>query len=89
MTEQTGRRRGRLTTQPPGTLTVLLQARVRPEIRNDANRVADACGVSMGLLVEQLVQRLELDPATGRPAWWDDLAINAAQEEELPLADAS
>lgn len=58
-----------------------MQARVRPEIRDKARSIADACGVSLSLVLEKTLEHMELDVATGRPVWWDD--VLAAEQEEV------
>lgn len=63
--------------------TVLLQARVDPQLRAKANRAAEALGISMASYMEHLLAHEQLD-AHGRPVWWTDDA--PADQEELPLS---
>lgn len=63
--------------------TVLLQARVDPELRAKAHRAAAAVGVSLAAYVEQLLAHEQLDE-TGRPLWWAEAV--PSDQEELPLS---
>lgn len=78
---------------PAGTSTVLLQGRVLPEAREQANAIADACGASIGLLLQELIRHTDIDPATGQPTWWRTTTYGRThtmhEEDTLPLADAS
>lgn len=50
-------------------------------------QLADACGASQALLLELMIQQQEVDPATGRPLWWDTALadLDRRHQEELPL----
>ncbi len=65
----------------------LVQAYVKPETKARAHHLADACGASMALMLELMIQNQPIDPATGRPVWWDDAvkAYEGSRPEELPL----
>jgi hypothetical protein len=52
--------------------TVPLQAQVPPSARIKARGIADALGVSLGIYLEQLLEREELDHL-GRPKWWGEM----------------
>lgn len=67
-----------------GQLLALMQARVRPEIREKANTAAQAAGITLASYLEQLVERDELD-ASGCPLW---LTPPVTKQEELPLKTA-
>lgn len=78
-----GPRVGRRRMQRSGTVTTLLQGRVAPEVRERANAMADACGSSLSILLEALVEQTPIDPATGRPVWWDAV-MEQPKEEPQP-----
>lgn len=59
---------------------VVLFARVRPEHRAKAHRMAAALDISLGDLVDQLLQHAQVDE-NDRPLWADEPA-----HQELPLA---
>lgn len=83
-----GSRTGRTLKHRPGKPRVLVQGNVEPGTREQFDRVADACGASQALVLELMIQRLDLDPATGRPSWWDEAVsdyLDRQQQEELPL----
>jgi hypothetical protein len=73
--------------RPNAAPTVLLQARVDPQIRAKANGIAAAAGVSLSAYIEQLIahEELQLDE-DGRPAWWPEALED--EQEELPLKTA-
>lgn len=67
-----------------GQLLALMQARVRPEVREKANTAAQAAGITLASYLEQLVERDELDTG-GCPLW---LTPHPEAQEELPLKTA-
>lgn len=71
------------TRRTPGGPTVGLQARVPLHVRERANAVADALGISLGLYIEQLVTRDELDER-GRSLWAADADILQSLDDQLP-----
>ncbi|MGL5859594.1 MAG: hypothetical protein ACRC35_14555 [Angustibacter sp.] len=70
--------------RPDGAPSVLVQARVDPDIRDKLHRAAAACGVSLSVFVELLIQHEQLD-ARDRPLWWTD---PLPTDQELPLKSA-
>jgi hypothetical protein len=80
MSAMTGRRQRK----HGGQLLALMQARVRPEVREKANIAAQAAGITLAGYLEQLVERDELD-ASGCPLW---LTPASEAQEELPLKTA-
>lgn len=72
--------------RPDGSLSVLLQGRVDPEVRKKANEMAHAAGVSMSAFLEYMIRAQELD-AHGRPVCVPDLP--ASTDMELDLSEAS
>ena len=75
---------GRRQRKHGGQLLALMQARVRPEIREKANIAAQAAGITLAGYLEQLVERDELD-VSGCPLW---LTPPTEAQEELPLKTA-
>lgn len=68
----------------PGGPTVGLQARVPLYVRERANAVADSLGISLGLYVEQLVMRDQLDEQ-GRSVWAGEAGLlPPPHEDQLP-----
>ena len=80
---------GRVRKHPTDSIKVLLQGRVDPEARERARRMADACGASASLMLEQMVMQQPLDEL-GRPVWWEAFlaATSAAEQNEgqLPMS---
>lgn len=64
---------------------VLLQARVRPEVRIKARAAADGAGISIAAYLEALVDRDEVDPE-GCPVWLPKK--KNVDQRELPLKTA-
>lgn len=58
-----------------------LQAKVAPEVHTKAYEAAAAAGLSVGLYIETLILRDEVDKH-GRPLWADELPEG---QQELPL----
>jgi hypothetical protein len=73
--------------RPNDSPTVLLQARVDPQIRAKANGIAAAAGVSLSAYIEQLIahEERQLDDK-GRPAWWPEAPDDEQEELELKTA---
>lgn len=69
---------------PDDPTPVLMQGRVRPEVRAKANAAAQAAGITLASYLERLVARDEVD-LNGCPLW---LIPAAADQEELPLKTA-
>ncbi len=61
-----------------------LQARVPMHVRERANAAADALGISLGLYLEQLVTRDQLDEH-GRSLWAGDAGIAPKNEHDQAL----
>lgn len=84
-----GTRAGRPFKHVSGKPRVLVQGSVEPDTRVQLDRVADACGASQALVLELMIKQLgHVDPATGRPLWWDSALadyLDRQQQEELPL----
>lgn len=82
-----GTRVGRTLKHRAGEPRVLVQGNVTPGARRRMEQLADACGASQALLLELMIQQQEVDPATGRPLWWDTALadLDRRHQEELPL----
>ena len=82
-----GTRVGRTLKHRSGEPRVLVQGNVTPGARRRMEQLADACGASQALLLELMIQQQEVDPATGRPLWWDTALadLDRRHQEELPL----
>lgn len=61
-----------------------LFARVDKDAKATFDSIADAAGMSLGPMLERLVEHIELD-ARGLPVWWPQ---EAQHQEELPLKTA-
>ena len=68
---------------PDEPTPVLMQGRVRPEVRAKANAAAQAAGITLASYLERLVARDEVD-LNGCPLW----LTPANPQEELPLKTA-
>lgn len=66
---------------------VMLQGRVRPEVRELAAERAAAAGVSLAVYLEQLVLHEPVD-AHGRPHWAEEYLAAGAGTQEALIADA-
>ncbi len=71
--------------RPANVPTVILQARVRPAVRDKAHAAAAALGISVAAYIEQLVAHEQVDEK-GRPLWW---VCEDADQEELPLSQSA
>lgn len=80
MSSVKGRPRGRIVKRESEP-NALLQGRVQPDVRQKANRAADAAGVSLAAYLEALIDRDTVDE-NGCPLW---LTPRVDQQEELPL----
>lgn len=80
---------GRFRKHPADSIKVLLQGRVDVEARESVRQMADACGASASLVLEQMVMHQDRDEL-GRPVWWEAfLAATAAakpNEGQLPMS---
>jgi hypothetical protein len=77
---------GRRNRHDPDQPWVLIQGRVRPDVRNKARAAADAAGVSFASYLERLIERDEVDE-TGCPVWLEPKSARDDQQE-LPLKTA-
>jgi hypothetical protein len=68
--------------------TVPLQGKVPESTRHRANAVADSLGISLGLYLEQLITRDQLDDH-GRPLWAAEAGLLPGPDKPLPGMETS